>query len=144
MAKKVANKITVKKAAKKSLIKNEERKSSKKINSKYILNYNITAYAQKEEDYSGTTIFEWFDSGREIDAIASPYDYKKKKKIFEVVWQGAYSDALKKDVIEDAISQIKLWGNVYDANFKAESSIILKDNKGNIVEIYSFEKDSWD
>ena len=143
MAKKVTNKIAVKKTAK-NIIKKEEPKSSKKINGKYILNYNITAYAQKEEDFSGATIFEWFDSGRAIDAIASPYDYKKKKKIFEVVWQGAYSDALKKDIIEDAISQIKYWANNYDAYFKADSSIILKDNKGNIVETYSFEKDSWD
>ena len=74
MSKKVTDKIAVKKTAK-NIIKKEEPKSSKKINGKYILNYNITAYAQKEEDFSGATIFEWFDSGREIDAIASPYAF---------------------------------------------------------------------
>jgi hypothetical protein len=139
----MANKTAVKKTAKKILNK-EEIKSSKKVNGKFILNYNITAYAQKEKDNSDASIFEWFDSGREIDAIACPFDYKKMKKIFEVVWQGAYSDPLKIDVIEDAISQIKYWANIYEASFQAESSIILKDNKGKIIKTYSFEKDSWE
>lgn len=54
---------------------------SKNNNGKFRLEYSITAIAQKEEDYSGATIMEWFDSGREVDAIAYPYDYKKEKKL---------------------------------------------------------------
>ena len=117
---------------------------SKSNTGKFILEYSITAIAQKEEDYSGATIMEWFDSGRKVDAIACPYDYNKKKNLFEVIWQGEYNDFLKKDIIDEAIDQIKYWSTQYDAYFIPNSYIFLKDSTGKIVKKFNFENESWE
>jgi hypothetical protein len=136
-------------AVKQTAVKANSSTTSKLSGSKnkkeaYILEYNIIAIAQKEEDYSGATIMEWFDSGKEVDAIASPYDYKKIKNVFEVVWQGEYNDLITKEVIEEAIEQIKNWTTDYDAYFKSDSYLLLKDSSGIVVEKFNFEKDCWE
>lgn len=132
------------KSPKKTVIKKNAAKLSKKSIDSYYLTYNIIAHAQKDEDFSGASIIEWFDSGREIDAIACPFNFKKKKNIYEVVWKNEYKYQLSKGVIEDVIRQIKFWANDYDAYFLTESKVILKNKNRKNIEIYHFDNDTWE
>jgi len=105
---------------------------------KFYLEYFVKAITPKEEDFSGATIIEWFDTGRDVDAIACPYDYKKTKSGFEVIWQGIYDNIDDTQIVEEAIDQIKYWANDFDATFKPDSHILLKDSKDQIIQKFIF------
>jgi hypothetical protein len=113
---------------------------SKKTNEgKFYVEYFVKAFTPKEEDYSGATIMEWFDTGREIDSIACPYDYSVSNNGFEVVWEGSYENIDSVEIVEEAVDQIKYWSNEFDASFKPNSHILLKDSKDNIVKKFIIE-----
>ena len=113
--------------------------SNKTKAGKFYLEYFVKATTPNEEDYSGANIIEWFDSGREVDAIACPYDYSVCKNGYEVIWQGSYENIDTIEIVEEAVDQIKYWANEFEATFKSNSYLLLKDSKDKIVNRYIIE-----
>jgi len=146
-------KVALKKAAKKKeVITKDVKKTAKKSPSVLTkkkksddttIVFDVNATALKSVDYSGATIIEWFDSGREEDNLACPDNYSKVKNGFWVYWDRAIDNNISADLLEDAIRQIRYWANEYDASFNEGSSITIEDSDGNKIKKYSFDSDSW-
>ncbi|MEY4308034.1 MAG: hypothetical protein RL422_237 [Bacteroidota bacterium] len=128
----------VKQTAVKQTAVKQKNTSNKTTASKFYIEYFVKAITPSEEDFSGATIMEWFDSGREVDAIACPYDYSICKNGFEVIWQGKYENNDTLEIVEEAVDQIKYWANDFDAKFKTDSHIVLKDSKDKIIQKFNF------
>jgi hypothetical protein len=142
--KKAATKKIIKKAAIRKNVQSEfhfDKKKDKSNDSTIVFNINAIAY--KCEDFSGATITEWFDSGREEDKIACPDDYTKVKNGYLVIWNRSIINDISFDLINDVLSQIQYWANEYDATFKSDSYIYIKDSNGNVLKKYSFDSNSW-
>ena len=150
--KSAVKKSTVKKiAAKKSAVKKnkEENTKSKKLNlnqtDKYKIVFNITAISPSEEDYSGTTITEWFDTGREVDNYASPdgYTFSPIKNSYKVKWTTIINEKLPDSLLNEIKDQIMYWANIFDATIESGSKISYIDSDGKEFKTYSFDKQEW-
>ena len=126
----------VKQTAVKQTAVKQTASSNKTKAGKYYLEYFAKAITKNEEDYSGATIMEWFDSGSEVDSIACPYDYSEGKSGFEVIWQGSYENIDNVEIVEEAVDQIKFWANEFEATFESNSFLVLKDSEDNIINKY--------
>jgi hypothetical protein len=133
--KKKAEKLNTKSA---SPSKQKSVNKTKTVSDEYNLVFSIHARAIKQEDYSGATFSEWFDSGTDDYSLAKPDDYFKKGKFYEVIWSNKQSIKPNISLVERIFKNITMWAGDFEAFFLPDSKITVLDNKNNTVKVFEF------